>query len=284
MSRKNQTVEKGFLRRRLVENAVILGVPALLSVIYYFTPISFQVELALYHPSPQLHTFWTNSLVHENKPQDSHLVGNIVAYLLLVFPCWGIYIHRGEERRFWIGFITLLGLTPIVASVGSYYIFSEILNFSLDYSRGFSGVVGSIDGFLIVTILSTFELEQTSKLDKLSAGIYLATIFSMLGLLNSNNAFWVVVAIILLAIYAGYRTDHVASLSKLFSWMEHNTGLGILLFAGVFLSALVFAAALPDQLANSSGGFTNVFVHGIGIVFGMLVGANLSYLSGRKYD
>lgn len=78
----------------------LLSIPLVLAVIYYLTPRGFQTGLALDHTAPRWYAFWTSSLVHEHRPGDGHLLGNVGVYVILVIPCWLLYWARSLERRF----------------------------------------------------------------------------------------------------------------------------------------------------------------------------------------
>ncbi|WP_336360306.1 hypothetical protein [Haladaptatus sp. ZSTT2] len=254
-----------------VEILALLSIPALLAAVYFLTPTSFQLSLALDHTNPVLHTFWTNSFVHEHQPDDAHLFGNLVGYTILVFPCWLLYKFRDQNRRFWIGFLLILLVGPVVVSSTSYLVFNESTHLQIQYDRGFSGVVGALDGFLILSILRTFESEQEEPVGLLSIGVYCSCLFLGLGVVTARVSVVSMGGLLLAGVFAATRTDYVASPSKLSSWGVSNRRLsGVILFAAV-ASVLVFASALPANIVNETGGWTNIVAHGAGIVFGMCV-------------
>ncbi|MFC7058982.1 hypothetical protein [Halovenus salina] len=127
----------------VLKMAVLLAIPTMLAVIYYGTSLRFQQTLSLDHTNPRLYNFWTNALVHEHRPGDGHLIGNLGGYLLLVFPCWVLQIYCEQERRFWAGLGIILAIGPFIISASSYLAFYEILSFEIQNDRGFSGVVGA---------------------------------------------------------------------------------------------------------------------------------------------
>jgi len=253
------------------EVITLLSIPLILAVIYYLTPISFQHHLVLDHTNPVPHTFWTNSLIHEHKPSDSHLIGNIVGYTILVLPCWALYIHRNQRRRFWIGFLILLTLGPFAASISSYLAFQEVLSLQIQSDRGFSGVVGAVDGFLVMTILQTFAQEQEEKVAMQSMGLYFAYLFIGLGALSSRYIILGIGLIALIAVFAGTQTKYMSHPEQLSEWGYNNRRLSLLLIIAALVSTFAFAAALPAEITSSSGGLKNIVAHGAGILFGMAV-------------
>jgi hypothetical protein len=253
------------------EVLTLLSIPLILAVIYYLTPISFQHHLVLDHTNPALHAFWTNSLVHKHKPGDGHLIGNIVGYTILVLPCWVLYIHRNQRWRFWTGFLILLTIGALAASISSYLAFHEVLGLQIQNDRGFSGVVGAIDGFLVMTILQTFAQEQEEKVAMLSVGLYFAYLFMGLGALTSRYIILGFGVLALIAVFAGTWTKYVAHPEQLTDWGYQNRRLSGILVIAAFVSTFAFAAALPAEITSSSGGLKNIVAHGAGILFGMTV-------------
>lgn len=253
------------------EVLTLLVIPLILVGIYYLTPISFQHHLVLDHTDPVSHAFWTNSLIHKHKPGDGHLIGNIVGYTILVLPCWALYIHRNQRRRFWTGFLILLTLGPLVASISSYLAFQEVLSLQIQNDRGFSGVVGAVDGFLVMTILQTFAKEQEDNVAMLSMGLYFAYLFIGFGAVTSRHIILGFGVLALIAVFAGTRTKYLSPTEELSDWGYKNRRLSLVLVIAVLVSTLAFAAALPAEITSSSGGLKNIVAHGAGILFGMTV-------------
>lgn len=261
--------------RRVSEAAILLLTPAVLAIIYYLTPLSFQQQLVLDHTAPQIHAFWTNALVHEHRPRDSHLLGNLIGYTLLVFPCWLLYLYRGQNRRFWIGLALILAVGPLIASLSSYLAFHEILGLQIRNDRGFSGVVGAIDGFLIMTILGTFAQQQEEPVAMLSTGLYFGYLITGLGAVTLRVPFLGFGLLIVAITYAATRTAYVARPEELAAWGENHRSLSTVLVIAALVSALVFATALPTNIVTDSNGLKNIVAHGAGIIFGMAVAASL---------
>lgn len=204
--------------REVFKTLVLLAVPAVLAVIYYGTSLSFQQTLALDHTNPRLYNFWTNALVHDHRPGDGHLIGNIVGYLLLVFPCWILQIYREHERRFWTGLAIIFVIGPFIISASSYIAFFEILSLELQNDRGFSGVVGSLAGFLLMSILYTFAQKQGEPISVLSMGLYFGYMMPGLGVLTGRIAAIGLGVLIIVRMFAGTRTQYVASAAELSKW------------------------------------------------------------------
>lgn len=172
----------------------------------------------------------------------------------------------------------MLTVGPVVVAGSSYIAYNEIMGWGLQDERGFSGVVGAIDGFLILTIIQTFADEQTEPVAMLSLGVYFGYIFvglgavtSRLGTFGLGVGIWVVTGVAAL-------TDYVASRRPLARWVEAEYSLAVLLACAGFVSVLAFAVALPPDIVSSSDGFINIVGHGAGIVFGMATHIGVRYV------
>lgn len=264
-------------RRSLSELLVLLSVPVILALLYYIAPISFQKLLVLDHTEPRIHALWTNAFVHEHRPGDTHVIGTILGYTILVLPTWALYKIRDEVRRFWYGLAMLLVIGPLVASLSSYIAFHEVLGLHIENDRGFSGVVGALDGFLIMSILSTVMNEQEESVARLSMGFYFS--YLMLGFgAASSRIFVIAIGVVALGMtIIGTYTRFMAPVDELLAWGRTNRVFGVILVIAAVASALAFAASLPTDITNESGGLKNIVAHGAGIIFGMLVEITLRH-------
>jgi len=266
--------------REALQAVVLLMIPATLAVIYYFTSLSFQQSLVLDHTNPRLHNFWTNTLVHDHRPGDGHLIGNIIGYLILVFPCWSLQIYGGQERRFWAGLAIILAIGPFIISACSYIVFYEILGVEIVNDRGFSGVVSALAGFLLTSILYTFAQKQEESVAMLSMGLYFGSMMLGLGVLTERFLALGVGVLIFIGILAATRTEYVAPVTELSEWARENGGMGQVVVISILVSVLGFAMSFPPDITAGSG-LTNVVAHGSGILFGMAVAGGLQYRKRR---
>lgn len=272
---------KSVYREEFIDGIILLAIPAILAGIYYLLPIPLQQTFALDHTNPSIYSFWTNSFIHNHQPRDGHLIGNIIGYTLLTVPCWTLYYCRQARRRFWIGLLILLTAGPLVASISSYAAFHEVLGLQIEADRGFSGVVGAIDGFLLMSLLRTFAQEQEETVAVLSMGIYFAYLIIGLGAVTSRFILMGLGVLALITVFVGTRTKYIAVPHRLSEWGEQNRRLSIVIVVAAFVSTLALAASLPADITNASGGIKNIVAHGTGILFGMLVGRSLQLADQR---
>lgn len=264
----------------IFKTLLLLAIPAVLAVIYYGTSLSFQQSLILDHTHPGVPNFWTNALVHNHQQDDSHLIGNIVGYLLLAFPCWILHIYRSLEKRFWTGLALILTVGPLITSASSYIAFYEFLGMGLQNDRGFSGVVGALVGFLLLAILHTFEQKQDDQVAILSVGIYVAYLILGLGVFTERILAIGLGFLLLVGVLISTRTQYVASVAELTDWKNEHGRLSQVLVVATLVSVITFAALLPSDI-TADGELTNIVAHGAGIMFGMVVASSLRYQDRR---
>lgn len=262
----------------LVELLFLTVIPITLACIYFLLPVSIQQQLVLDHTEPIAYTFWTNAFVHEPRPGDSHVIGNVVGYTLLIFPCWALYHLRERRRIFWTGFIIILTIGPFIISLSSYAAYHEILGLHIKNDRGFSGVVGAIDGFLLMSILQTFAQDQDEKVSHLSMGLYFSYLILGFGAITFRPVFLAFGVLVLALVFIGTRTEYIAAPEMLSNWCIQNRKLSIVIATAALVSTMAFAASLPADITTSSGGFKNIVAHGAGILFGMGLEVALRYV------
>jgi hypothetical protein len=130
-------------RIRPADAAILAGVPALL-VAVYLLPVPVKRSLALSYLDPRPATLYLSHLVHL---RPSHLLANVVGYLLVVPTGYLLAAAAGRRRAFRVASLAVLLAVPVALSA---------LNVALPRPRigyGFSGVVM---GFLGLVPVATF--------------------------------------------------------------------------------------------------------------------------------
>lgn len=266
---------KSFYERRvllaLLELSILVAIPVALTALYFWTSRSIQELLVLNHTDPDFYTFWTASFVHEHRPDHSHLYRNINAYLLLIIPTWILYQLKNERKRFWLYLVAILIIGPIVINGASYVLLQEIAGHQILRDRGFSGLVGAIDGLLIGTILNTVAQEQEEKVGIFSVTIFFSYLMLGLGVVTQRPLALFLGVVMLLGIFIGIQLEIMASIDEWLDWVKSQPATAAILVIAAFASALVLAGSLPQNLNSASGGTINIASHGFGIIFGLLL-------------
>lgn len=169
----------------------------------------------------------------------------------------------------------IFAIASLVVSASRYIAFNEILGLQIKNDRGFSGVVGAIVGFLIMTILRTFAREQKGNVAVLSMALYFGHLMLGLGAVTVRPPLIGIGALTIVLSFAASRTAYLAPLEELTSWGLDNRYLSLLLVVAALVSAFAFAAAFPTEITNDSGSLKNIVAHGAGILFGMAVEISL---------
>jgi hypothetical protein len=269
-------------RRDIRDILVLTTIPIILAIIYYHTPHSFQTLLALDHTGPQPHAFWTNALVHRHEPGDKHLTGNLIAYALLTYPSWLLYRIRNTRRQFWAAFTTFLLVTPIAGSLTSYITFHELLGFTITNDRGFSGVIGAITSFLLMTIIYTVADTQEDRAATISIWLYTGYLVIGLGILTNRFIVTALGFMLLVAAGIALATKYNDVPDVLFTWGDDHFVLAVVLIAAALTSTIGFAASLPADI-TSDDSIKNIFAHAAGLLIGMLVALMLRYRTQQSF-
>jgi len=109
-----------------------------------------------------------------------------------------------------------------VANLSNYVAFHEILEPRIEADRGFSGVVGAIDGFLLMSLLHTFAQERKETVAVLLVGIYFAYLIIGLGAVASRFLLMGTGVIAPVIVSAGALTKYVAAPHRLLKCGEEN--------------------------------------------------------------
>ena len=131
-----------------------------------------------------------------------------------------------------------------------------------------------------MTIMRTFAGEQTESVARLSSLLYLASLMLGLGYFTGRLAAVAFGFLIIGGIVIGARTDYIAPLEQLGTWIEQNKDLSFVLLVAVSVSVVAFAGAPPPEIRLESGGVTNIVAHGAGLLFGMVAEVVVRY----RYD
>lgn len=266
---------KSFSKRRilltLLELSILIAIPVALAALYFWTSRSFQELLVLNHTDPNFHMFWTASFVHEHRPDHSHLYNNIAVYLLLIVPTWILYHLKIERKRFWLYLASILTIGPVVINGASYLLLHEIAGNQITRDRGFSGIVGAIDGLLIGTIINSVAQEQEEKVGIFSVTMFCSFLMLGLGVATRRPLALLIGVLILVGIFVGIQLGYIAPIDEWLEWAKTQPGTAAILVIAAFASALVLAGSLPQNLNTGSGGSINIVSHGAGIIFGLLL-------------
>jgi hypothetical protein len=281
---ESNSTESSHLRDRIYaavsDIALLLCIPVTLAAVYYLVPLELQRELAFNHADPDVLALWTSALVHEHRPRDGHLTGNIIGYVVVVAPMWLLYIHQDARRSFWKGLGVLFVLGPVLFSVASYAVFNVILGLS-GVERGFSGVVSGLVGILMMSIVVTVNDELPKRRVIFTVGSYLlflimtvvsATLYPPIRVALAVSAFFGLSALVTGVLVSEGETTCTTR------WLVDDWVLPATLLVGIAATAYGVAAAFPVEFLKPNRTI-NIVSHGTGLVLGVIVGGYFTDLT-----
>jgi len=250
---------------------LLVGIAALLTAIHFLLPAGFRNQLAYQIGSLDPVTMWTSSYVHFS---DHHLEGNLLGYAVGVLPSWALYVYWGRRRQFWTAIAVFLVVFPFFIALGTHYLFLDAFHAApSSLSRGFSGIVGAIGGFLLGSV-GMFIADRYSRTQALFATLLFVLVLlgALLSLVIGSVSWWTVAiwafGVVLegsILVPKGARRDP----GKLVEIVAANrVPFTLLAYALLALTYLVLGL-FPTRLAEG-GSFTNVYAHGIGFLLGFV--------------
>jgi len=248
---------------------LILTAPVIIVVVVdlFFPGIDSQV--ALDYQNPAFYQFYTAAYVHANT---THLVNNLVGYLLSVPPLYALYVYQNRRRQFFAAFALIILAASVIANVASYLTWGVYLDLSIQYGRGLSGVVAAFVGLLLMNVLRTYDEELPEENAMYAASmvgiILFATWAVMFRGLNRLMALVMLGVMFAVVVYASWRGNFAAA--GLVEWARDNQRLALILFFGTFAALYMVVVSFPADLQNQ-GGFTNLVGHGAGFFTGMAI-------------
>ena len=278
MPMSNQKEDRTQLPRRessgknLVEcvKPLAVALPIIVTVALHYLIGGTDTMLALDYQNPAAYQFFTAAYVHATT---SHLLGNIVGYMITVPPLYALYRHQDRHLSGFFGAFTFAILAvPVIANVASYLTWGVVLDLSIQYGRGLSSVVAAFVGLLLMYIFSTYDEELPKKNATYAASMVGITLFAtwavMFRGLNRMVSVVMLGVMFVLISYASWKGSFTAV--GIGEWAQENRRLAMILFVGTFAAVYMIVMSFPADLQNQ-GGFTNLVGHAAGFFSGMAV-------------
>jgi len=253
----------------LFEPSLLLLLLGLVTAIYWAGGQHAELLLALNYEDPTLYQFYTAAYVHANA---SHLLGNVVGYLLAVGPLYALSDYQDRRREFFRAFAFIVLAVPVIANVASYLTWGIVVDAPIGYGRGLSGVVAAFGGLLLVRILDAYDEALPEKDAMGAASLFGITLFATWALTFAGliRILMVGLLVVLLAVAAYASWNGSVAVDGLVEWGRDNDRLAMILLFGTFAALYLVVATFPASVQNQ-GGFTNLVGHGAGFFTGMLV-------------
>lgn len=241
-----------------------------LCFIIFLLPVDIQESLKAQSDHWNLLTFFTSTFVYANL---GHLLGNILAFLLLgLFVCELIY-NSNREKRLFISLLLAIFLLPLIYNIS----FALLANFVIRrplVSCGLSTVVAGIIG-LIVPSLGIFlrELLQNERntLYFLTSLMFLTG--SAIAYPYTNSGAYNLAVFTATFIVGLVLLLHIGR--KLLKFAKQNLNAKKKLISAsiaLFVYSAFLFSLFPSNIFMPEGNIVNIFAHYVGVFYGVISG------------
>ncbi|SDZ87789.1 hypothetical protein SAMN04488065_0954 [Haloplanus vescus] len=260
------------VRRSITLDATaLLSIPLLLIAIHFLTPTTLQNLLVFDHTRFNIYTLLTAAYVHAS---NLHLYSNLLGYGLTATYTYALCLDVDELPWFRRTLPLHLIALPILVNLTSYAIFQFQYPEADPVSRGFSGVVGGLGGFLLVALYVFVKERHDGELAYAIGLVVFLLLMQLIDLRYAGGFRSSVTGLVVLGgllVFVPYVRNGV-EIPDGAARREAVITAGAVGLVGVVLGVLILGL-FPDSEALVEGGtFTNVFAHAAGFVWGIIIG------------
>jgi len=264
-------------RKLLGDAGVLVLIAGLLVAVQVLVPPSVQAQLAFDHRTFEPWSLWTSAFVHNGM---NHLLQNVVGLFTTAGVTYILCRFVSEREWFWWTTATFLVLLPVLVSLTSYVVLGTVAPQSAPTERGFSGVLAGFVGF-ILAVLVIWTRQETSRIIAHYVGyiiwLILALEFAIIYLDLRTDVLILVASGISLCMWGLTREVEMTSVrERRHDWLP-KIAFGILV---TLLLALFMISLFPSNFVQN-GITVNIFAHGAGLMWGMVVALGIRRFRSR---
>ena len=257
--------------QELLTLLLVILIP-LLCVLVFFLPVETQDFLKARYDNLNPLTFITSVFVHADV---LHLVANVGTYLMISALVYVINKKAKRQAFFLCLFLIVVVLLPLLSHAFFVFLNKAILHVPF-VSCGLSVVVGGLIGLIIPSLGALFNQEPNLKVNWpifFIGSVFLTgsvVIFPYLHLelydMTVLHAMHACMGIFLFA----RESLKILDFGRKGSKEDKKKASGIFLSLAVYFLFLTFL--FPAKIVQPSGNIVNIFVHFLGVFFGLLFG------------
>lgn len=253
-----------------LDATLLLSIPLLLAAIHFLTPTSLQNTLAFDHTRFNVYTLLTAAYVHAS---NTHLFSNLVGYALTAIYTYALCLFANERGWFRRTLPIHLVALPILVNLTSYAIFAIQYPDADPVSRGFSGVVGGLGGFLLVTLYVFVKKRHDGELAWAVGLTIFLLLMQLIDLRYAGGFRLSVTGLVLLAgvLVFGQYARRGVEVPDGEARRDAVITAGAVGLVGVVLGVLILGLFPEAEALVEGGTFTNVFAHAAGFVWGIVL-------------
>lgn len=251
----------------------LIIIPSFL-VLIYLLPTGISDIFKLNLNQPNLISLFFSHYTHQNI---GHLIGNLIAYFLLIILI--LNLERNKKEFYWFSTFSFLIFPFIIYSITKFsFILFKITNFPP--TLGFSGIVALLNGYFIYCLYKYLKANAFKDLDP--SFVLFLLIFNIMIWGFFNNFYLGLVSFIVLTLLFLINLEAMKKIifflnSRILIITEKNKfrvnwkNLIIFILVLIFLASLIIL--LPKELISKKG-IVNTPIH----FFSLLIGVFLPYL------
>ncbi|AXG11593.1 hypothetical protein [Haloplanus rubicundus] len=255
-------------RSLALDATLLLSIPLLLTAIHFLAPTTLQQALVFDHTRFNGYTLLTAAYVHAS---NTHLVSNLVGYGLTATYTYALCLFVDERRWFRRTLPIHLVALPVLVNLTSYAIFQLQYPDADPVSRGFSGVVGGLGGFLLVALYVFVKKRHDGQLAYAVGLTIFLLLMQLIDLRYAGGFRASVTGLVLLGsglVFVQYAR-HGVEVPDGKARRDAVITAGAVGLVGVVLGVLILGLFPEAEALVEGGSFTNVFAHAAGFVWGI---------------
>jgi hypothetical protein len=265
-------------RQLLVDAAVLTAVPVALVLLHAAVPIGTREQFYLRYHDPTIFNAFTAGFLHRSW---GHLQGNLQIFALVIPAVYAIYWRWQRRRSFWIVFLAILTLTPLL-SAGFGYVILHARHGGSGTTAGFSGIANAYAGMLLA-ITGFYVAHRTSRWVGFGL-VFTAYLMGSWVILDNFGGLTLIPTILLLSgmmvgVYLAVSEFEFEDFNEMRDALKSpalDTGL-------ISYALLIFTVSIAAGFPEGAGeGGVNIVAHMVGVVFGFLVAGLVWWRRGRS--
>jgi hypothetical protein len=253
-----------------LDATLLLSIPTLLAAIHFLVPTSLQQSLVFDHTRFNIYTLLTAAYVHAS---NTHLFSNLVGYALTAIYTYALCLFVDERKWFRRTLPIHLLALPVLVNLTSYAIFAIQYPDADPVSRGFSGVVGGLGGFLLVALYVFVKKRHDGELAYAVGLTIFLLLMQLIDLRYAGGFRLSVTGLVLLGsllVFGQYAWRGV-EIPDGEGRRDAVITVGSVGLVGVVLGVLILGLFPESEALVEGGTFTNVFAHAAGFIYGIVL-------------
>lgn len=266
LRKKENKFIRNYLKRWQKQDYFIflIFLPAIL-ILFYFLPGAIKSLFILNTKNPTFLSIFFSNYIHTDF---SHLLNNLVGYLLIIFLLFNVETNRKMLYKISLSNFIIL---PFIISLSTIYFLPQ-----LQTSQGFSAIVLAFTGYLLFSIFLYLKDNYHQKLNYTFLWLLLMINFTIWSIFSEIGFLLVLIPITLILLFCNRNSIKeilIQMKSEFYKLSRQNfirRAYNILIFLLTFVFIFSLWKFLPTKIITKIGAI-NIVAHYLGYCFGVFV-------------